>query len=102
MVDAKVEDMGSVPISEAPARQPVRVAGTIMEITYEPPGAPPGLEARLQDKTGSIRLVWLGRRRIAGINPGTRLVAEGRIVPEAHGRAMMDPRYELIHPGRPL
>jgi hypothetical protein len=42
--------------------------------------------------------VWLGRRRIAGIEPGRTLLASGR-VGEHDGRpAMYNPRYELRAP----
>jgi len=36
------------------------------------------LEAEVDDGTGTASLVWLGRRRIGGIEPGARVTAEGR------------------------
>jgi len=65
-------------------------------VTLRPVGGVPALEADLFDGTGSVDVVWLGRRRIAGIDPGTKLVVEGRIG-EQRGRLMMfNPTYTLL------
>jgi hypothetical protein len=42
-----------------------------------------------------ITLVWLGRRRIAGIEPGRQVKVEGRIGVQDKARVMFNPRYEL-------
>lgn len=52
-------------------------------------------EAELDDGVAAVRLVWLGRRRVAGITPGRRLRAWGRVAHEADGPVMYNPRYEL-------
>jgi hypothetical protein len=55
----------------------------------------PTLEAELYDGSGSVILVWLGRRQIAGIEPGRTLTARGRIA-ENQGRGVIyNPWYEL-------
>ena len=42
--------------------------------------------------------MWTGRRRIAGIKPGQRLVVTGRPSPTGPGGRLMlyNPRYELL------
>ena len=55
---------------EAPDRERVRLRGTLRTVTLRPRGGVPALEAELFDGTGVITVVWLGRRRIAGIAPG--------------------------------
>ena len=40
-------------------------------------------------------MVWLGRRRIAGIEPGRSIEVEGRIGAHDGDRVMYNPRYEL-------
>jgi hypothetical protein len=76
-------------------RPRVRVAGTVRDIRHDQIGGMPALEAELCDGSCHIDLVWLGRRRIAGIETGSVVVAEGRLGVR-HGRTtMFNPRYEL-------
>ncbi|MEP7054359.1 MAG: OB-fold nucleic acid binding domain-containing protein [Actinomycetota bacterium] len=93
---AVCNSVGATQIADAPLRQKTRIAGVIRGVTLRPVGGVPALEADLFDGTGSVDVVWLGRRRIAGIDPGTQLVAEGRIG-EQRGRLMMfNPAYTLL------
>jgi hypothetical protein len=72
------------------------VAGRLREVVYVPGEAVPTVQAELFDGTGSVRLVWLGRRRIAGIEPGRSLVARGRIARQPTGDLVIyNPWYEL-------
>ena len=59
-------------------------------------GGVPALEAELYDGTGSVVLVWLGRRRIAGIVPGCSIQVTGRVGRQDQTRVLYNPRYELI------
>ncbi|WP_027862476.1 OB-fold nucleic acid binding domain-containing protein [Marmoricola sp. URHB0036] len=86
---------GLVTISEAPDRQRVIVQGTLKTVTLRPRGGVPALEAELYDGSGSISVVWLGRRRIGGITPGRAIRVEGRIGVQDNQRVMYNPRYEL-------
>lgn len=86
---------GAVPIASCRQRQRVRVAGTLRTVTLRPRGGAPALEAELYDGSDVISLVWLGRRRIAGIEPGRKLVVNG-LVSEQNGRKVIfNPRYDL-------
>ncbi|HWM73829.1 MAG TPA: OB-fold nucleic acid binding domain-containing protein [Nocardioides sp.] len=90
----QVED--GTPIADAPDRELVRLRGTLRTVTLRPRGGVPALEAELDDGSGVLTIVWLGRRRIAGISPGRSLQVQGRIgVHEGH-RIIYNPRYELI------
>jgi hypothetical protein len=72
------------------------LAGRLREVVYVPGESVPTVQAELFDGTGAVRLVWLGRRRIAGIEPGRSLVARGRIARQANGDLVMyNPWYEL-------
>lgn len=83
-------------IAGAPDREPVRLRGTLRTITLRPRGGVPALEAELFDGSGTLTLIWLGRRRIAGISPGRSLQVQGRIGRTDGQRIMYNPRYELI------
>lgn len=88
-------EAGCCPVAEAADRQYVSLHGTLRTVTLRPRGGVPALEAELYDGSGLITLVWLGRRRIAGIEPGRNLRVEGRIGVHEGTRVMFNPRYEL-------
>src|SRR5689334_10049455 len=83
-------------IAQCVDRQPVRLRGTLKTVTLRPRGGVPALEAELFDGSGVITVVWLGRRRIAGISPGRSMEIQGRIGQHDGQRIMYNPRYELI------
>jgi hypothetical protein len=86
---------GLVTIADAPLRERVVVQGTLRTVTLRPRGGVPALEAELYDGSGSISVVWLGRRRIGGISPGRAIRVEGRIGVQDGQRMMYNPRYDL-------
>jgi hypothetical protein len=86
---------GATPIAVCGARKRARVAGTLRTVTLRPRGGAPALEAELYDGSDVINLIWLGRRRIAGIEPGRRLRAEGLVSLQDGRKVMFNPRYEL-------
>lgn len=83
-------------IGEAPDREQVRLRGTLRTVTLRPRGGVPALEAELYDGTGTITVIWLGRRRISGVNPGRSIEISGRIGRHDGQRIMYNPRYELM------
>lgn len=89
-------DAGVLRIAEAPDRQPVTLHGSLRTVTLMPRGGVPSLEADLDDGTGSLTLIWLGRRRILGIEPGRSLSVTGRIGVHDGRRIIYNPRYELM------
>ena len=88
-------DPGNTPIDQAPDRERVRLRGTLRTVTLRPRGGVPALEAELYDGTGAVLVVWLGRRRIAGIEPGRTLTARGRFAAFDGKRVIYNPWYEL-------
>jgi hypothetical protein len=87
--------VGAVPVKELPDRERVRVAGTLRTVTLRPRAGVPALVAELYDGSGSINLVWLGRRQIPGIEPGRALIASGRVTRDGEQPVIFNPRYEL-------
>ena len=86
---------GATPIAVCGVRKRACVAGTLRTVTLRPRGGAPALEAELYDGSDVINLIWLGRRRIAGIEPGRRLRAEGLVSVQDGRKVMFNPRYEL-------
>jgi hypothetical protein len=87
---------GCVSIADAPDRERVKLRGSLRTVTLRPRAGVPALEAELNDGSAVITIVWLGRRRIAGIEPGRAIEVEGRIGAHEDVRVMYNPRYELI------
>jgi len=94
------ERAGCCPVSEAADRELVDLQGSLRTVTLRPRGGVPALEAELYDGTGVITLIWLGRRRIAGVEPGRRVRVRGRIGTQDKSRVMYNPRYELRYEAR--
>lgn len=95
----EIREHGGRPITTCADREWVTVTGTLRTVTLRPRAGAPALEAELYDGSGTLHLVWLGRRRIAGIEPGRRLIAEGRVTYHEGGPVMYNPRYELRRAG---
>ncbi|MBB6626212.1 OB-fold nucleic acid binding domain-containing protein [Nocardioides sp. KIGAM211] len=93
---ATYAESGLDTIADAPDRERVRLRGTLRTVTLRPRGGVPALEAELFDGSGVITVVWLGRRRIAGIAPGRAMEIQGRIGEHDGVRIIYNPRYELI------
>jgi hypothetical protein len=89
-------ESGDMTIAEAPDRQVVELRGTLRTVTLRPRGGVPALEAELDDGSAVLTIVWLGRRRIAGISPGQAMRVGGRIGSHEGVRIMYNPRYELM------
>jgi hypothetical protein len=87
---------GTTSIADAPDRERVTLRGSLRTVTLRPRAGVPALEAELNDGSGVITVVWLGRRRIAGIEPGRAIEVEGRIGAYDGVRLMYNPRYQLI------
>ena len=86
---------GATAVGQCSVGQPVCVAGTLRAVVLRPLAGVPTLEAELYDGTGTVTLVWLGRRRIAGIDPGRSLVARGRLTTKDGRYLLYNPTYEL-------
>lgn len=92
-----VREAGAMPISTCGDRQLVDLCGDVASVTINPHGGKPALEVELRDGSGSVTLVWLGRRKIPGIEPGRNIRVAGRISCSANGhRVVFNPRYELL------
>ena len=86
---------GCTPLGEVAVRERVRVAGVLRSVTVRPREGVRALAAELYDGSGSLTLVFLGRRHVPGIEAGRHLVAEGRVADLDGSRTIFNPRYEL-------
>jgi hypothetical protein len=87
-----------LPIAEIRARELVTVAGRVHSVRIRPRAAVATLECVLRDDTGSTTLVFLGRKQIAGIEPGAVLQATGRVGSNLGRFEIINPEYQLLRP----
>ncbi len=87
--------LGVTPAAEASDRQRVTVHGSIRSVRMLPRAGTPALEAELYDGSGTVTLVWLGRRRISGVECGRTLTASGIVGTDDDRHVIYNPRYEL-------
>lgn len=86
---------GVAPIEHCAGRTRVDVRGVVRSVVVRPVDDVTALEAELDDGTGSLTLVWLGRRSIVGIESGRSLTVTGRIGRRGAERVMYNPAYTL-------
>jgi hypothetical protein len=90
--------LGGTPVARLPLRRRATVCGTLRSVTLRPRAGVPALVAELYDGTGTVGLIWLGRRQIAGIEPGRRMRVYGRVTESEGRKVLFNPRYELMPP----
>jgi hypothetical protein len=73
----------------------VTVLGRLRSVELCPSSEVATLEAELFDGTDGVTLVWLGRRRIPGIEPGRTVKARGRMADRDGRKVLYNPYYEL-------
>ncbi len=82
-------------VADLTPRRRGEVYGVLRSVTLRPKERVQALEAELYDGSGSMQLVWLGRRAIAGIEPGRRGRFSGLVSEKGGHKTMYNPRYEL-------
>lgn len=92
----QAESRGAEPLAACGDRKRVTVMGTVRSLTLRPRAGAPTLEADLYDGSGTVTLIWLGRRELAGLTPGRQLRVTGRITTSGDRRVIFNPRYEFV------
>ena len=82
---ARTPGAAAVPSAAAGAAQPVGAA--------QPAGA---RRQRPSGPKGRLRVVWLGRRRIPGVDAGTELRLQGMVTMRDGLPTMFNPRYAIL------
>ncbi|MFT4294600.1 MAG: OB-fold nucleic acid binding domain-containing protein [Micropruina sp.] len=87
---------GAQTIGDCADRQLATLRGRVAVLTLRPRSGTPWLEAELDDGSGSITLIWMGRREIPGVVAGRELKVTGRVSWVDGRRRMYNPHYELL------
>jgi RecG-like helicase len=85
-----------VPIGSLHHRDRVTVAGRVRQVRVQPRAGVATVQVTLTDGTGDIQVVFLGRRHVAGIVPGTCLSAHGVVGEHGGHQEMLNPDYTLL------
>jgi len=94
------ERSGAQRASECACGQEVTVFGRLRSVEFcaqDAAGVEGGasMEAELFDGTEGVTLIWLGRRRIPGIEPGRTMRVHGRLAMRDGHKVLYNPFYEI-------
>lgn len=88
----------ATPIANLVWRRRATVVGRVRSVRVQPMAGIPTVQCTLVDDTGGLLIVFFGRRRIAGIRPGVRMVVEGMVGALDRRMAILNPGYQLLAP----
>jgi RecG-like helicase len=78
------------------AGQYVTLLGRVQSTTLAGAGSAPVYRVTVNDGTGFVDLVFHGRTHIAGLVPGARLEATGRLIDVRGTQTLSNPKYTLL------
>jgi amino acid transporter len=93
---------GVTPIAEVKWRSRVTIQGRVTTLRVQPAKGSHSLECVIEDETGTMSVVFVGRRQVGGIDVGTRLRAHGTAADHKGRLAIFNPVYTLLAPDEPL
>ncbi|MFF1254320.1 hypothetical protein ACFVYC_17735 [Pseudarthrobacter sp. NPDC058329] len=106
---APLDDSDEVPLSRLPVKGRVVCRGRVESVTYVPAEQTAAFSAMVSDADpresgagttagprGRLRVVWLGRRRVSGVEAGTEVRLKGMLSRVDGLPTMFNPRYEIL------
>ena len=90
----EARECGAQQLTQCRLRSRVTLRGTVTAITTDLDRG--RLEADLNDGSGTVKLIWLGRSRIGCIAPGRTLRITGRLCEDQGQAAIYNPEYEVV------
>ncbi|MDG3011398.1 OB-fold nucleic acid binding domain-containing protein [Rhodococcus sp. D2-41] len=94
-ISQQADVLGAKRASECCRGEEVTMVGRLRSVEACPKTANASVIAELFDGSEAVKLVWIGRRRIPGIEPGRSLLVRGRIGERDGGKVIYNPYYEL-------
>lgn len=89
------ERSGAQRASDCACGDEVEVLGRLRSVEFCSQDADASLEAELFDGSEGVTLIWLGRRRIPGIEPGRTMRVRGRLAVRDGRKVLYNPFYEI-------
>ena len=84
------------PIGDVRWRDRVRIRGSVRSLRVAPQRDVPTLECLVDDGTGTIMVVFLGRREIAGLKVGSKVEVIGTVGVHQNRLGFLNPSYQLL------
>jgi hypothetical protein len=85
----------TIPMARARPRIRGRFEGDVRRLRVQPQAGVRTLELQLNDGSGHLIVLFMGRRSIPGVECGSRLLIEGTPVAGERGLVLYNPSYEL-------
>jgi len=96
LVDVGPVSADRISIAAAGSRRTAVLQGRIRSVETSSVGSAPTFHCELVDESGGVTLMFYGRRRILGLEPGALVRVEGRMGAHNGFLAMANPTYELL------
>jgi hypothetical protein len=93
---AYCDALGLTPTNQIAPRAQVRLGGEVRSVRIVPRAGAAALEVTITDGRGAATAVFLGRRKIAGVAPGRRMVIEGVAGKQGNRFLIFNPLYTLL------
>jgi amino acid transporter len=91
-----VRQPGVARVGDLRGRQRAKVQGRVRSVRVQAGAGVPSVECVLADETGQLMLVFQGRRRVPGIEPGARLLVEGMVGERGRRTVMINPMFTIL------
>jgi len=92
----QAEIRGSTLIEEIDRGKPIQVTGVVKSATVRPNTQVPTYEVEVFDGSGSLTVIWQGRKHVTGVEPGARIEVEGRITFLSGKPCLHNPVYKIL------
>ena len=90
----RAEDCGAQPLAAAQPRSRVTLRGEIVSVTSDAKNG--WLEAEVNDGSGTLRLIWMGRSRLECLMPGRHIRVTGRLAEDEGRPVIYNPDFEIL------
>ena len=93
----QAEIRGSTLIDEIERGKLIQVTGVIKSVIVKPNTQNPSYEVEVFDGSGNLTVIWQGRRKVVGVEPGTQIEVEGRITFLNGKPCLHNPIYKILN-----
>ncbi|MFM8212298.1 MAG: DNA-binding protein [Actinomycetes bacterium] len=93
----QAENRGSTLIDEIERGKLIQVTGVVKSAIVQPSTQNPSYEVEVFDGSGNLTVIWQGRRKVVGVEPGTQIEVEGRITFLNGKPCLHNPIYKILN-----
>ena len=96
LVGVGVAGDGMTRVADLQTRRRATIKGTIYSVILRPRSGVLALEIEIEDGTGRVRCIWLGRRTIHGLTAGRDIVVTALFTRDKQTWVGFNPMYQLM------